>query len=30
MNSKGAHKLVKVCIPDLINIDNVVVFGMDN
>jgi len=28
MNSKGDHKLIKVCIPDLKYIDSVIVFGM--
>jgi hypothetical protein len=30
MNTKGAHDLVKVCIPDQKNIDNVIVFGMSD
>lgn len=30
MNPKGANKLIKVCIPDMVNIDSAVVFGMDD
>jgi hypothetical protein len=30
MNPKGANKLIKVCIPNMIDIDSAVVFGMDD